>query len=171
MATHNFIQRLRAIEKTMKLIPNKVAIEAVRFSKERFQQGNWIGANTETWKPRKPVKQSKSRAGRGILTDTGRLRRSIRKVQANTQKVTIGTDVPYAHIHNTGGRYTASQNVGAHMRKAHKRNGKMVKAHHVNSFSRTLTVNMPRRQFIGESPFLAKRMVRMMSAEFNRILR
>jgi phage gpG-like protein len=171
MASHNFIQRLQAMEKTMKLLPSKVAIEAVRFSKERFQQGNWIGSSTETWKPRKPIKQSKTRAGRGILTDSGRLRRSIRKVQANSQKVTLGTDVPYAQVHNSGGRYTASQNVGAHMRKAHKRNGKMVKAHQVNSFSRTLTVNMPRRQFIGESPFLAKQMIRIMGAEFNRILR
>ncbi|HRO76509.1 MAG TPA: phage virion morphogenesis protein [Crocinitomicaceae bacterium] len=161
---NDFLKKLNHAQKVMKRMPKMVAKEAVRFSKERFQQQNWIGDTTEQWKKRKPSwsTESAKRSRRNILTDTGRLRRSIRTVSESSDKVTIGTDVPYAQIHNSGGRFTAKQNVKAHTRK---RNGKeyTVKAH-----KRTIHVNMPKRQFIGNSQYLTKRLIRIMSAEFNK---
>lgn len=171
MAQHDFITRLNNLQKAMNRLPNKVAIEAVRFSKERFEQQNWIGDNTEPWKRRKPVSESATRSRRGILTDSGRLRRSIRKVRADSDTVVVGTDVPYAEIHNTGGTYNVSQSVKAHERKAFQRNGRPVRAHMVSAHRRSMTIHMPRRQFIGNSPYLSKRLIRMINAEFNRYLK
>lgn len=164
---NNFLQRLNNVQKAVKRMPAMASKEAVRFSKERFQQTNWIGDSTENWKKRKPgwVAESKKRSGRNVLTDTGRLRRSIRKISESSEKVVIGTDVPYAKIHNTGGRYTANQRVRSHSRKT-----KLGKQTTVRSYNRTLHVNMPKRQFIGSSQYLTKRLIRIASAELNKAI-
>lgn len=169
---HDFINKLNAVQKAVKRLPKIVGNEAVRFSKERFQQTNWIGDSTENWKKRKPSwnTESKKRSQRNVLTDTGRLRRSIRVVSENSEKVVIGTDVPYASIHNTGGRYTANQRVRSHKRKEHRRGLSTVRATTVKGYSRTLHINMPKRQFIGNSSYLTKRMIRIASAELNKVL-
>ena len=161
----NFLQKLNHAQKTMKRVPAIVAKEAVRFSKERFQQQNWIGDSTEMWKKRKPTSWGKNNdPKRGILQGpgSGRLRKSIRTISQSADKVVTGTDVPYAQIHNSGGRFVAHQSVKQHTRT---RNGKTYK---VRAHSRTIHVNMPKRQFIGESQYLTKRLIRIVSAEFNK---
>lgn len=167
----DFIIKLNKLSKALDIIPSKMGAEAVRFSKERFQQQNWVDNNTESWKKRKPQQETKQRKGRGILTDSARLRRSIRKVAQTKNYIVIGTDVPYAQIHNEGGRFRATQRVKAHERKTHKRNGVSIKAHKVNGFSRTINVNMPKRQFLGNSAILAKRIDRIALSEFSKALR
>jgi phage gpG-like protein len=167
----DFIKKLNAVQKALKKMPQMVSKEAVRFSKERFQQANWIDNSTENWKKRKTQAGSATRNRRNILTDTGRLRRSIRTVKADQNNVVIGTDVPYAAIHNNGGRYTVNQSVREHTRRAHRRGSSTVKEHQVDSHNRTMRINMPRRQFMGKSQYLTKRLIRMMGAEVNRQLK
>lgn len=171
---HDFINKLNAVQKAVKRLPKIVGNEAVLFSKQRFQQTNWIGDTTENWKKRKPgwVVESKESSRRNVLTGpgSGRLRKSIRVVSENSEKVVIGTDVPYASIHNTGGRYTANQRVRSHKRKEHRRGLSTVRATTVKGYSRTLHINMPKRQFIGNSSYLTKRMIRIASAELNKVL-
>lgn len=62
---------------------------------------------------------------RAILVQTGRLRRSINSRRTGQFQVTISTDVPYAKVHNEGGRS-----------------------------GRGRGFQMPKRQFIGDSKVL-----------------
>ncbi len=79
-------------------------------------------------------------ANGSLLNVTGTLRRSI-KSGVSGNGVRFSSSVPYAEIHNEG--YNGPQNVKSHDRiiKGRKQ--------HVKAFTRH--VNMPQRQFIGDS--------------------
>lgn len=183
--TAQFIRLVDGISRAIDGLPNKIAAEAVRFSKERFRQQNWVDNTTQPWKKRKSDGWGrKARKGRGILVDTGRLFRSIRKIYAGPNMVIIGTDVPYAQVHNQGGRFTIHQRVKAYTRKqtsleetsaprARKARYQRVQTGtvQVRAFTRTLHTNMPRRQFMGESAVLDNRLQRLMTLEIVRASR
>lgn len=101
-------------------LPIKVGDTAILYTKQRFAQANWIDHRVESWRPRKAVTKwgkTKRNKGRALLVDTGRLRRSIRIMGKTSSSVTIGSDVPYASVHNDGFRGSVSQRVKAHTRK------------------------------------------------------
>lgn len=157
-------------------LPRKIAVIAVNFSKERFKQQAWLDGGLQKWKPRKNTKDSK----RAVLVKSGRLRRSLRATSVTDKHITIGTDVPYAQVHNEGGNGTITQNIRGysrreHSRKSHTRSGRKVQActvrqHTVRPFSREIRLNIPKRQFIGHSKALDKRVGRAITRELNSIL-
>lgn len=163
--------------------PTMLGNDAVNFFLDSWKRQGWLGDSLEPW--RKRSSNAKRNSGRAILMDTGRLRRSIRIIRTSTGSVTVGTDVPYARAHNEGFRGTVS--VKAHNRNRYTRSkegtGKfskkgiermktvqrigstgMVKAH-------TRKVNLPKRQFMGESPYLTKLLARRLQAELMKGLR
>lgn len=92
---------------------------------------------TEAWKKRKDPNAKGS-----LLVVTGQMRRSI-KSTVEGDGVRFSSSVPYATVHNEGGR--GYVNVREHQRKSRK--GKTYTVHaHLRKF------NMPQRQFIGDSP-------------------
>lgn len=179
------IKRVQAVYRTL---PDKAATIAVNFFKKRFVEQNWVDYATEAWKRRKL--RGKNREQRAILTKTGRLRRSIRKGKVTPDYAIIETDVPYARIHNEGFRGTV--NVKVHKRNRYKtvktKEGKGVYSvktrkerqrtrrtrevdgtHWVRSHTRR--VNMPRRQFMGQSAYMNRDIQRMMTAAFIKALK
>lgn len=168
-------KRLAAAKKTL---PRKVAAIVVDFFKGRFQRQSWIGRTTEKWAPRKG--KGKKNKGRAILVKTGRLRRSIRAVNITEGQIVIGTDVPYAKIHNEGGKIEGAQNVSSYTRRAHRRKGytragrkikgTQVKQSTVKSHTRRVNRVMPRRQFMGASEALNKRVRGSIEREINQAL-
>ncbi len=160
----DFINKLNRAVQVSKRLPGRAAVVAVNFSKERFIRKNWVESSRESWKP------SRSRRGRGsTLVRSGRLKRSIRKVRVTQNYVIIGSDVPYAQIHNEGGSINKTVTVGKHQRRNSRgrNSGNItVKAH-----KRRMSTTIPKRQFIGESAVLARRIERMMAAEIKHILK
>ncbi len=166
----------------------------VAFTKQRFQQQAWIDNGTEAWQRRSRRKpwtnkgKARSNAGRALLIQSGRLRRSIRIINTTSNSVTIGSDTPYARLHNDGGRVTGTQHVRAFVRMNKKRDGvaaqkmregkkssriKWVKnssgISHVKAHTRKMDYRMPRRRFMGESRYLSMQISRMIAAEINKI--
>jgi phage gpG-like protein len=92
------------------------------FTKSFANQG-FTNEHLEAWKQRKA--SSRKQRSRAILVQTGRLRRSINSRRSGKFQVTISTDVPYAKVHNEGGRS-----------------------------GRGRGFQMPKRQFIGDSKIL-----------------
>ncbi len=161
--TREFILMADRVSKAVEKLPARIATEAVNFSKDRFRDQSWIDNRTEPWKKRKPIKnESNRRASRATLVDTGRLRRSIRKIEANERRVVIGTDAPYAQANNDGFRGKVSQRVRAHSRRVKLRDIS-IKAH-----NRSINQNIPRRRFIGQSALLNKKIERLMIVEIKR---
>lgn len=172
-----FSDYVRRTEAKLRTFPLIAANVGKNFFQDRFRVQNWIGYTTEVWKSRSPA--TKRNKGRAILTDTGRLKRSIRIIKATWGIVQVGTDVEYAGIHNEGFRGNVS--IGEHSRIAsRKRSTRFLKngtasknnmrkirgsSHQVKSHTRK--INMPRRRFIGDSPHLN----RLIQREFISLLK
>ena len=158
-------------------LPAKAATVAVNFSKERFREGAWLDSGgAESWQARKREERG-NRNNRGVLVDTGALKRSIRKGRATPVYAIIqagGYGINYAQIHNEGGNISGTANVRKHNRNAFARTRagrrEQVKAHTVSAHSRKYNINMPRRQFIGNSLVLDNRIELMMEAEIIRAI-
>lgn len=143
-------------------LPQRVATLAVNFSKERFVKQNWHDSHEEPWQKRKHKRRGGEKRQRGaVLVDSGRLKRSIRVVSVSRDRIVIGTDVPYAEIHNEG--FEGVQNV-----RQHRRRSKRGKVCSVRAHSRRMS--MPERRFIGESAELARRIEELMVTELTKAL-
>jgi phage gpG-like protein len=187
MQTSNpFKASLNAVATAIKGLPRKIGAQAVLFSKQRFREQAWADNATQPWAKRK--RGAKRDSGRAILKDSGRLQRSIRIISVTPNSVTIGTDVPYAQAHNEGFRGT--QNVPAHTRsryakvkvgtgsfsvKTRKERTRTTKQavdggdYPVKAFTRKM--NLPKRQFIGNSQVLNNQIKRLITAEINRAMK
>jgi phage gpG-like protein len=181
---NEFVRMVDNLIKARKALPNEIAVLAVKFSKDRFREQAWQDTNKEAWKSRKKKRQGGKRKSQTLLVNTGRLKRSIRKIKADQNEVKIGTDVPYAEIHNNGGKITASANVKsytkkAHSRKAHSRSRKgnvepvpaqNVSSHSVKAHRRKMNTTIPQRQFIGNSAKLAKDIEKLIVDRFEKAM-
>lgn len=160
----------QAIMSAIAIAPTILSEEGLNFFLDSFTKQGWLGAGgMERWPARKKVtKWGKTpRPGRALLVDSGRLRRSVRIISKSPLQIVWGTDVPYARVHNEGFRAGVIQQVNQFSRR-NKKTGKksLVRAH-----TRRITQRIPQRQFMGNSPYLDKRLVRILTAEFNRALK
>ena len=145
------------VTRAINAMPARVGTCAVNFSKQRFVQQNWHDTTPEPWKPRSRTRRGGERRQSGaILVDSGRLKRSIRVVSADSNRVIIDTDVPYAEIHNEG--LDGEVSVRKHSRRSRKGRLHIVKAH-------KRRVHMPQRRFLGESQALATQLEELMIKE------
>lgn len=164
-------RKLDQLTKLYPRLPRMAGVVAVNFSKERFRSQNWLSSTSKPWQSRK--RQIKGK--RGVLIRSGRLKRSIRIVMTSHNSVTIGTDVPYAQIHNEGGRVNVTQNVSSHNRKAHSRRRKgrkeSVKAHQVQAHNRKVNFIIPQRQFLGNSTVLDRQIEQTLNNELIRVIK
>lgn len=131
----------------------RAGVEAVNFSKERFVQKNWLDSTREPWEPRK------KRSRGSLMVKSGRLKRSIRKISDGHNFVLIGTDVPYAQLHNEGGTVDKISNVRSHSRSRKGRTFNVV-AHR-----RKMNLTVPKRQFLGNSRILGRRIERQIARD------
>lgn len=167
---------LNAIERHFKQVllyaPGLLGNDAVNFFLDSWKRQGWLNYSNTAWRQRS--KNSKRNKGRAILVDSGRLRRSIRIVKITGGAVTIGTDVPYARMHNEG--FKGVVNIAAFTRNRYVKEkvgiGKLTKkgkektktvsrvgsSHTVKAHTRR--VNMPQRQFMGYSHYLDKQLHR-----------
>ena len=147
--------------------PGIIGGEAVSFYKQSFKRQGWLDGSLERWPPRK-LREAKGRSKgkRGLLIQSGKLRRSIRVVKATKTHVVVGTDVPYAQIHNEGGRIRQTVKV-----KAHERTSKRGKRYDVSEHPRRVNIVIPRRQFMGRSKSLDGLIEERLTKEIKRIFK
>jgi phage gpG-like protein len=167
----SYIKALNELQKLYRKFPDMAGIEAVKFSKDRFIKKNWVDRTATNWEPRKPPPErysaaQKKEANRGsLMVKSGRLKRSIRVTKVTRNSVTIGTDVPYAEIHNEGGVITQSIGIKAHSRT---RKGR---SHDVKSHSRKRRITIKERRYMGESALLLRWIERLVEREITSILK
>lgn len=169
----NLIQQLAAFRQFKDAFPRYVGNIAVNFYKDSFRRQGFINqGGLERWPGRKG--KGKNKLKRAILVKSGRLRRSPRIIRTGLGYVVVGSDVPYARIHNEGGRIQATQKVGSFKRKAYTRtwNNKKqkVSAATVKSHSRKINTVIPKRQFMGQSAFLNRRILMTTDYKLKQIL-
>lgn len=172
-------------EKVLQYAPTMLGNEGINFFLDSFKKQGWLGDSFQPWVKRKTITKwgkTPRNNGRAILVDTGRLRRSIRITSVSTGSVTIGTDVPYARAHNEGIRLGYIETVKAYQRRkttvgivskkqlktktnikfGRVATGDMIE---VKEHKRRINMKLPKRQFMGESPYLTARLKRILEAE------
>jgi phage gpG-like protein len=184
-----YIDMMNSLAKVYTGLPNLAATEAVNFSKERFRDQNWDdGRLSIPWKKRKEKKRDKRR-GRAILIDKAVLKRDVRKIYVGPDKAIIGTTRTtqgYAKAHNQGFKGTVT--VKEHRRKKYKkvkekyttrdgtersRTSKQIDSAAGDTIVKTHNrkMNLPKRQFLGQSPALDRRITRVITATFIRAIK
>jgi len=148
----------KAVRSALLRLPSAVGNEAALFALDNFRNQSWAG---EAWPKRKnPTRWGKvRRPGRSLLVDTGALRRSVRITRLDADAVWIGSSLPYAKAHHEGFAGDVVQSV-----KGHTRNG-ISKVSAVRAHTRTVRQRIPKRQFMGAHPMLAKRLISAIEAE------
>lgn len=149
-------------------LPRIIGRMAVNFYVQSFRRSGFIDQRYERWPARKPAYDNgrKRRGGnRALLIQSGRLRRSIRVVRMTNKSVTVGSDVPYAQIHNEGGTirhpggtpYIVIKGKVRFIRKTtatrRANAGQYVKR------TKPHMIAMPKRQFMGQSDVLNQRIM------------
>jgi phage gpG-like protein len=161
-------------------VPILVGNEAVNFTLDNFRLQGFMGATFQSWRPRKVSWKKDKRTGRNLLIDSGRLRRSIRIVSLTTDYVSIGTDVKYAKAHNEGvnalgviqtvkgfkRNRTYIDEVSAPGARKARYETTIIGQMQVKSHTRRIVMRIPKRQFMGDSPYLQQRLRRVVSYAF-----
>ncbi len=177
-------QQIQAINNAalsvIKRLPRILGTEVVRYSNQRFREQNWDGV---PWRPFKHP-NLKANRGRKLLMRSGRGRRSIRITTITATSVTIGAE-GYMQIHNDG--FNGPQTVKEHTRnikyksqytdltttdkKGRYKTRTKTEAYQTKVKGFVRRMRMPRRRFLGDSPYMRRNLLRITTAEFNRALR
>ena len=120
-----------------KALPAKLGNTAVKFFQDNFRREGFLDNSLTRWQRRK--RETRRSRGKKILQNTGRLRRSIKRLTTTFGRIVIGTrGVDYASIHNEGLNGVAF--------------GKY-------------PFKMPKREFVGDSATLEKLLKKRISQE------
>lgn len=168
----DFGEMARELDKSFnRIMPEKIANEGINFFQERFNEGGWRSRGFYPWRPRKDGTDP----GRALLVKNGHLRDSIRSPIKTRSMVVFAAGnnrVNYARIHNEGG--TTHPTVTDKMRGyawAQWRHTGASKWRGIATTKKSqLTVNIPRRRYMGHSYALDLRLEkRVFDKEMNRI--
>ena len=103
MSKFRLKEKAIAVDKAFKEAIQIVAKDAVITFRKNFSKEGFADDVFQPWQARK--KETRKSRGKKILTNSGRLRRSIRYAsRIGGYSALVFTDVPYAEIHNEGGK-------------------------------------------------------------------
>lgn len=133
-------------------VPVVIGVESVNHFKENFQNE---GFDNQKWASRK-TKRLGSTDGQKILTKSGDLAESIDyRVEGDT--VIIYSDLPYAQIHNEGGKIAVTPQMKKYFWAnyyAAKDGGMEDVADQYKAMALAKEITIVQRQFMGDSPVL-----------------
>lgn len=160
----------------LQMVRNVAAI-ALSFFKRSFVNQGFTDTTLKKWPKRKFGPRNN---GRGTLIDKGVLKRGTRIKQADLNKAVIGVDsaIKYAEIHNEGGVIPVTVKMRRFFWAMYFKNGGADKRTRKNetaqfwlrmALKKGNTIEMPKRQFIGDSATLHKRLIAYLEKELNKI--
>ncbi len=117
---------------------------ALKFFVESFENQGFTDENFEAWKPSKGT----------ILIKSGDLRDSIKVIEATEEKIVFQSDEEYSQIHNEGGTIPITKESRAFFWYMYKKSKKS--KWKAMALTKKKVINIPKRQFIGESKTLMK---------------
>ncbi|MRG45512.1 hypothetical protein GFS24_10320 [Chitinophaga sp. SYP-B3965] len=146
---------LRIAEELISDLTVYASVTALNFFKESFEVQGWRDTGLTPWPSR-----ADNDGTRSILVKSGHLRDSIRIVERGSGRVVFGTNAPYAEVHNSGG--VISVRITPKARRffwfMYDKTGKDHWKYMALTKKDQLTINIPKRQFIGESRALNEKL-------------
>lgn len=158
-----------------RILPIKGGAIAVDHFKDNFRKGGFVNGGLKKWKESKRINESgKSAASKykTLLSSRNRLYNSITN-QPRLGESYIYTDVEYASIHNEGGfinRPARSQVLHFNRKGRFSKNNSRAKYAQKVNIGPT-RINMPKRQFIGQSKELDTKIENLINNEIKTILK
>lgn len=155
------------------------AAMALAFFKASFVNQGFTDNGLQKWKPRNGGPRNK---GRGVLMDKGVLKRGIRIKRADVSKAVIGVDdaIKYADIHNSGGTIEVTPKMRRFFWAMYYKSGgahEDTKKDEVAQFwlrmalKKDNTIQIPKRQFIGDSATLERKLSLYLEKELTKIFK
>jgi|SRR5690606_22293235 len=160
-----FSEFTRKVEAVQQRLPDILGTEVVNSAADNFKDESYFG---DKWPKRKDKKNT-----RKLLVKTGTLHRSPRIIRSQPGLVVVGSDVPYAAIHNNGGninRAARSETFVRNRYRTGKRKG-MFKRGTTKGQGltfRNYSINMPVRKFLGPHPKLKQNLQDIIKDEFTK---
>ena len=133
------LKDIQAFKPQLEKVVDAMGVLAANHFTTSFRNQGFTDESLQAWQPRKRTERSRM-GNRAILVKSGRLRSSIRTKRFGLLAVKILTDVPYASVHNNG-----------------ERSG------------RGRGFKMPKRQFIGYSGVLNRKIISKLDFNIKRI--
>lgn len=133
------LKDIQAFKPQLEKVVDAMGVLAANHFTTSFRNQGFTDESLERWQPGKRTERSRL-GNRAVLVKSGRLRRSIRTKRFGLLAVKILTDVPYASVHNNG-----------------ERSG------------RGRGFKMPKRQFIGYSGVLNRKIISKLDVTIKRI--
>lgn len=149
------------LNQVMQQLPMLAGNMALNFFQDSWTRQGYIDQRYIPWKKRRSSETGKSRAiliGKG----SGALRRSLR-LTSGPGYFEVGTQLPYAKIHNEGGTMTVTPRQRAFFWYKHseaKAKRRKTEAEQWKHLALAKTITIPKRQFMGDSQFLRQRIVK-----------
>jgi len=154
-----------------------IGIEGEKHFKKSFQDEGFTDENLEKWKELKPatVKRKTKKDGNvsKILHDQGHLEDAIDwNADYGAGGVVFSNDRPYAQIHNEGGTITQGSRSELFVRNRDDKNrfAKGTTAGKGFTFQQR-AIEMPKRQFMGPSRTLEKKIVDKIAKQLDKIFK
>lgn len=183
MSKFGFDKALKNMERLKETLPPLLANQAQNFFVQSWRKQGWDDGGIQRWKPRQD-KGPKSQ-GRAILVKSGKLRRAIGQSirEQSFERIKLVVALPYAFVHNEGyngprrahsravfSRSSTTQFIGLQRKDGNRKLPKTpvypkageqkVKAHNLN---------IPKRQFMGDSKTLRKQQEKLIEKELGKI--
>lgn len=155
-------------------LPRIIGNIAVNFFKENFRKGGFVDRSLKRWEKR----VIKARTNRGILVQSGALKRSIKIIRATFRRIVVGSEgVPYASTHNFGETITAKGDgklfIPLSARASRKRAGQNIPKEWVWGVDFILkdSVTIPERKIVGDSVQLEKKIEKRLVKELDKVFK
>lgn len=163
------------VEKLFKEDAVKImGIEGEKHFKKSFVDEGFTDEKLEKWQKLKPATIAKKRGNnQKVLTEEGHLADAVDwEADYNGQAVTFKNDRPYAQVHNEGGKITrrARTELFKRNRDERKKFAKGTTPGQGFTFKET-SYNMPKRQFMGPSKVLEKKIVDKITKVLDKIFK
>lgn len=130
------------------------SVEGVKFFVNSFQNQGFTDESYEAWYARK----NDVDPGRNILMKSSFLMNSIQVFDANEQRIVFGSDAEYAAIHNDGGvvKIPITTKSRKYFWLMFSATGNTMWKALALTKKQSITITIPKRQFIGESATFRK---------------
>lgn len=155
-----FQQKVNAVQQRL---PDIVGTEVVNSSLDNFRSESFFG---EKWEERKDKKNK-----RKLLVKTGALQRSPRIVSSMIGHVVVGSDIPYASVHNNGDTINRTARSETFIRNRYKKGTKKGLFKRGTTSGQGMTFksysySMPVRKFLGSHPKIKSHLKTVIKEEF-----
>ncbi len=182
----------KRLNKVLKAMPTVMGEAALNHFQENITKRQGLAMNGSLQRFQNRLFE-RSKPGNNILNNTGNMLDSIKIIRRSQNQVDVGirsTEIPYAEIHQQGGKIPVTdkmrkffwaqyyQHVSGSSRNSRGRNKRSsTSASSDASFWKAMalkrknaTINIPKRQFMAVTPDLEKTILRAIQTEINHII-